>query len=171
MASRTLVKLSCSGPPCSPPAYISAGCFNGASWASESSNNYSPGYLRGTRLSEISTPVDQARSPHVYCVCLVLSLVMRLKAYQTKVKLRRVNPRLSVGWSLLSVDGVVARESDFANRLPITDVLCLTPFSWTHRCVRRNTLVLAAQRFPSVSPLIYIRTMSQSSVSCGMPYI
>lgn len=43
---------------------------------------------------------------------------MCLKAYQIKVKLRRLNPHLSVYWSLLSVDGTVARESDFATRLP-----------------------------------------------------
>lgn len=110
-----------------------------------------------------------------------------LKAYLIKVKLRRLNPHLSVYWSLLSVDGTVARESVFATRLPTVvldpvsspftdtllgaDVLCLTLFSWAHRCVGRDALVLATQRFPSVSPLIYIRTLLQSSVRYGMPYI
>lgn len=77
VTSRTLSRLSCSLLPCSPPAYISAGCFNGASWASESSTNYSPGYQHRTRLLEICTPVDQERLPCIYCVCLVLSKEVR----------------------------------------------------------------------------------------------
>ena len=69
-----------------------------ASWASESSTNYSPGYQLRTCFLEICTPVDQERSLHVYCVSLSLSkeFVMRLKAYQITVKLRRPSPHLSV---------------------------------------------------------------------------
>lgn len=81
--------------------------------------------------------------------------MMRLKAYEIKVKLRRWNPHLYLLASLLPVDRTVACESGFAARLPIAaldpapspsltsclgQTRCLSlPWthlsSWAHRCV------------------------------------